>query len=182
MSSSPSYVIECDRSFYCAPFCVQCPTSLRSEYSTESFQKVLLLRCIRTNIGKLHFNSCDDLRSPWLRSASPLKISVTPVIQVTFCFPLTLQANLGLGRLHDTSRFTSVTTSRTVGRAPWACDQLLATPLPVHEHRKKYARHKHQTSMPEAEFEHTITASERAKIFHATEHLATVTGRSYDYE
>jgi hypothetical protein len=36
---------------------------------------------------------------------------------------------LGLGRLHETFRFISVTRSRTVGRTPWAGDQLVARPL-----------------------------------------------------
>jgi hypothetical protein len=50
--------------------------------------------------------------------------------------PLALQPNSGLGRLHETFRFTSVTKSRTVGRTPWTGDQLVARPLPVHKHRK----------------------------------------------
>jgi hypothetical protein len=36
---------------------------------------------------------------------------------------------LGLGRLHETFRFISVTRSRTVGRTPWTSDQLVARPL-----------------------------------------------------
>jgi hypothetical protein len=36
---------------------------------------------------------------------------------------------LGLGRLHETFRFISVTRSRTVGRTPWTGDQLVARPL-----------------------------------------------------
>jgi hypothetical protein len=36
---------------------------------------------------------------------------------------------LGLGRLHETFRFISVTRSRTVGRTPWTGDQLVAWPL-----------------------------------------------------
>jgi hypothetical protein len=39
-------------------------------------------------------------------------------------FPLVLQLNSGLDCLHDSFRFTSVTRSRTVGRAPWTGDQL----------------------------------------------------------
>jgi hypothetical protein len=35
---------------------------------------------------------------------------------------------LGLGRLHETFRFISVTRSRTVGGTPWAGDQLVARP------------------------------------------------------
>jgi hypothetical protein len=36
---------------------------------------------------------------------------------------------LGLGRLHETVHFISVTRSRTVGRTPWTGDQLAARPL-----------------------------------------------------
>jgi hypothetical protein len=36
---------------------------------------------------------------------------------------------LGLGRLHETFRFISVTRCRTVGRTPWTGDQLVARPL-----------------------------------------------------
>jgi hypothetical protein len=36
---------------------------------------------------------------------------------------------LGLGCLHETFRFISVTRSRTVGRMPWTGDQLVARPL-----------------------------------------------------
>jgi hypothetical protein len=36
---------------------------------------------------------------------------------------------LGLGRLHETFRFISVSRSGTVGRTPWMSDQLVARPL-----------------------------------------------------
>jgi hypothetical protein len=36
---------------------------------------------------------------------------------------------VGLHRLHETFRFISVTTSRTVGRTPWTSDQLVARSL-----------------------------------------------------
>jgi hypothetical protein len=36
---------------------------------------------------------------------------------------------LGLGRLHETFRFISVTRTRTGGRTPWTGDQLVARPL-----------------------------------------------------
>jgi hypothetical protein len=39
-----------------------------------------------------------------------------------FFFPLALQPNSGLGRLHETFSFTSVTRSRIVGRTPWTGD------------------------------------------------------------
>jgi hypothetical protein len=41
-----------------------------------------------------------------------------------FFFPLPLQPNSGLGRLHETFRFTSVTRSRIAGSSPWTNDQL----------------------------------------------------------
>jgi hypothetical protein len=54
-----------------------------------------------------------------------------------FFFSLALQPNPGLGPLHETFRFTSVTRSRTVGRTPWTGDQLVARPLHIHKHRKR---------------------------------------------
>jgi hypothetical protein len=51
--------------------------------------------------------------------------------------PLALQPNSGLGRLHETLRFTSV------GRIPWTGDQLVARPPPVRKHRKTHTQHKH---------------------------------------
>jgi hypothetical protein len=57
-------------------------------------------------------------------------------------FPLAQQPNSGLGGLHKTFRFTSVTRSRTVGRTPWTGDQLVARSLPVHKHRKTHTQHK----------------------------------------
>jgi hypothetical protein len=60
-----------------------------------------------------------------------------------FFSPLALQPNSGLGRLHETFRFTSVTGSRTVGRTPWTGYQLVARSLHVHKHRKTYTQHKH---------------------------------------
>jgi hypothetical protein len=47
-------------------------------------------------------------------------------------FPLWLYSPiLGLGRLHETFYFISVTRSRTVSRTPWTCDQLVTRPLHV---------------------------------------------------
>jgi hypothetical protein len=96
-------------------------------------------------------------------------------------YPLALQPNSGLGRFHESFRFTSVTRSRTVGRTPWTGDQLVARPLCVHKHRKTHTQHKHQTSMPEEGFESTITASKRAKTVHALDRSATVTGTVIHY-
>jgi hypothetical protein len=51
-----------------------------------------------------------------------------------------------------------------------------------HKHRKTHARtHTHQTYMPEVGFEHTITASERAKRVHALDRSATGTGQYASY-
>jgi hypothetical protein len=49
-------------------------------------------------------------------------------IQVLF-FPWRYSPILGLGRLHETFRFISVTRSRIVGRTPWTGDQLVARTL-----------------------------------------------------
>jgi hypothetical protein len=53
-------------------------------------------------------------------------------ITLKFLFSLAVQPNSGLGCLHKTFRFTSITRSRTVGRTPWMGDQLVTRPLPVH--------------------------------------------------
>jgi hypothetical protein len=66
-----------------------------------------------------------------------------PVSSSVFFFHLAVQPNSGLGRLHETLYFTTVTRSRTVGRTPWTGDQLVARPLPVHKHRKMHTQHKH---------------------------------------
>jgi hypothetical protein len=58
-------------------------------------------------------------------------------------FPLALQPNLGLGRLHETFRFTSVTISKRVGRSPLTGDQLVVRPLSVHKHSETHTQHKH---------------------------------------
>jgi hypothetical protein len=52
-------------------------------------------------------------------------------IKRIYIFSLALQPNSGLGRLHETFRFTSVTRSRSVGRTPWTGDQVVEMPLPV---------------------------------------------------
>jgi hypothetical protein len=52
--------------------------------------------------------------------------------------PFGSTAQLGVGRLHETFRFTSVTRSSRVGRTPWMGDQLVARLLPVHKHRKTH--------------------------------------------
>jgi hypothetical protein len=88
---------------------------------------------------------------------------------------LALQPNSGLGRLHETFRFTSATRSRTRGRTPWTGDQLVARSLPVHKHRKTHTQHKNLTSMPRVGLEPTFPAPARAKTVHALERSATVT-------
>jgi hypothetical protein len=44
-----------------------------------------------------------------------------------------------LAYLHETLCFT-FSRFQTVSRTPWACDQLVARPLPVRKHRKTHAR------------------------------------------
>jgi hypothetical protein len=53
-------------------------------------------------------------------------------------FPWDLQPNSGIGRLHETFRFTSVTRSRTVGKTTWTGDQLVVRPLSVHKHKNAH--------------------------------------------
>jgi hypothetical protein len=89
-------------------------------------------------------------------------------------FPLALQPDLGHGRLHETFRLISVTRSRIVGRTG---DHARRKALYLYTNTEKtHTPHKHQTSMPEAGFEPSITASERAKTVHVLNHSATVTG------
>jgi hypothetical protein len=55
---------------------------------------------------------------------------VLPLCRNSYFFFLWLYSQiLGLGRLHETFPFISVTRSRTVGRTPSAGDQLVARPL-----------------------------------------------------
>jgi hypothetical protein len=58
-------------------------------------------------------------------------------------FPLALQPNSCLGRLHEIFRFTSVTTSRTVSRTPWTGDQLVARTLYLYTNTEKRTQQKH---------------------------------------
>jgi hypothetical protein len=55
------------------------------------------------------------------------KISV--IAQAVFFFLWLYSPILGLGSLHETFRFISVSKSRTIGRTPWTGDQLVARPL-----------------------------------------------------
>jgi hypothetical protein len=58
-----------------------------------------------------------------------LKRTIVAAMRVFFP-PLWLYSPiLGLGRLHETFRFISVTRCRRVGRIPWTGDQLVARPL-----------------------------------------------------
>jgi hypothetical protein len=52
--------------------------------------------------------------------------AVVPGMLIVFFFLWIYSSILGLGRLHETFRFISVTRSRTVGRTPWMGDQLVA--------------------------------------------------------
>jgi hypothetical protein len=68
---------------------------------------------------------------PWQEEAST-EFHPKPKLHVfMYFFPLVLRPNSGLGRLHETFRFTSVTRSRTVGSTPWTGDELVARTLPV---------------------------------------------------
>jgi hypothetical protein len=51
--------------------------------------------------------------------------------------------------------------------------------LNMEQHKYRINIYSHQTFMPEAGFEPMITASERAKTFHALDRSATVTGNRY---
>jgi hypothetical protein len=58
-------------------------------------------------------------------------VSTVPFFSLWLCSP-----NPGLGRLHETLSFTSVTRSTTVGRTPWTGDQLVARPLTCTQRQK----------------------------------------------
>jgi hypothetical protein len=87
------------------------------------------------------------------------------VIIITLCciffFLWRYSPNLGLGLPPSNSPFHfGLLELKTLGRTPWAGDQLVARPLPVG-------------------FELMIPASERAKTVHALDRSATVTGMLY---
>jgi hypothetical protein len=71
---------------------------------------------------------------------------------------------LGLGRLHETFCFTSVTRSRTVGRTSWMGDQFVARPLPVHKHRKTHTHHIHARGGIQTH-DHSVPVSEDSSCF-----------------
>jgi hypothetical protein len=81
--------------------------------------------------------------------------------------------NSGLGRLHETFRFTSVTRSKSVSWTPWTTDQLVARPLPDTNTEKRIVN-----IHSELDFKLTVPMSARAKTVHALDHSATVTGSS----
>jgi hypothetical protein len=87
------------RKIYCREMATFWPTALRPWRQVLSIPLGLLLFPLRRTSIIIIF-------SPWL---------YIPI--------------LGLGRLHKTSRFISVTRSRTVGSTPWTGDQLFARPL-----------------------------------------------------
>jgi hypothetical protein len=61
----------------------------------------------------------------------------------------------------------------TVGRTPWTGDQPIARPLPTH--RTTQTQNKRiQTSMRRVEFEPTVPAFQRVKIFHALDRAVTL--------
>jgi hypothetical protein len=70
-------------------------------------------------------------------------------------FYLALQPNSGLSHLYETFRFTSVTTSRTVGRTPWTGDQLVARPLYLYTNTEKRT-HNTNTKHPCPEWDSNI--------------------------
>jgi hypothetical protein len=77
------------------------------------------------------------------RIVSPVLNNTLKFVTMVHFSPFVLQPNSGLGRLHETFRFTSVTRFGTVGRTPWTGDRLVARPLPVHKHSKTHTQKKH---------------------------------------
>jgi hypothetical protein len=65
----------------------------------------------------------------------------------------------------------------TDGRTPWAGDQLVARPLPIHRTTQTQKNTRtHQTSMPWVGFKPTIQACERVKTVRALDRSGTVPG------
>jgi hypothetical protein len=71
--------------------------------------------------------------------------------------------------------FSVCWTSSTVGRTPWAANQLVARPLPAYRAAQTQNRRK-QTSMPQVEFKSTVPMFESAKTVHSLDRMATVIG------
>jgi hypothetical protein len=92
--------------------------------------------------GHLPFcsRSTDVSRGCAIELASSLQILQFRILMLWQLFSLVLQPNSDLGRLHETSRFTSVTRCRKVSRTPWTGDQIVARPLPVQKHTKTHTQ------------------------------------------
>jgi hypothetical protein len=66
---------------------------------------------------------------------TPLPTKCMNTVQHIF-FPWRYSPNLGLGLPPWNFISLRFSRSQTVGRTPWAGDQLVARPLPIHKHRK----------------------------------------------
>jgi hypothetical protein len=80
------------------------------QFKSHSTHRYLLLFCVDS-----------DLESGWS--------FFQRLLSTAYSFLWLYSSILGLGRLHETFRFISVTRTRTVGRTPWTGDQLVAGPL-----------------------------------------------------
>jgi hypothetical protein len=105
--------MENERSFYCSLELTLC--FCKNHATTPP--------CIRCphNLFPWDF-ACKILYAFFLSSCMRLVLTI-------FFFLWLYSPILGLGCLHETFRFISVTRSRTVGRTPWTGDQLVARPL-----------------------------------------------------
>jgi hypothetical protein len=101
-------------------------------------------RCVEVaSDSRLPFSSPPTTRRARVKVLNPASTGDDSIIILFPLPPLALEPNSDLDRLHETSLFTSVTRSRTVGRTSWTGDQLVARPLTVHKHRKTHRQHKH---------------------------------------
>jgi hypothetical protein len=90
---------------------------------------------VQLYIRTVKANTVSDCNDFWERGLKPgsvhvVDLSVSFPQSKKYFFPLWLYSPiLGLGCLHKTFRFISISRSRTVGRTPWTGDQLVARPL-----------------------------------------------------
>jgi hypothetical protein len=70
-----------------------------------------------------------------------LYLKITTLYVFIFLFPFF--APTGAWGIHETSRFTSVSLSRTDGKSPWTSDQLIARPVATQDNTNRINVHIH---------------------------------------
>jgi hypothetical protein len=82
------------------------------------------MKILKPRMGDIFLRAMKSVSRNYWQSVYNPKQLMNRTFFLWLCGPI-----LGLGRLHKTSRFISVTRSRTVGRTPWTGDQFVARPL-----------------------------------------------------